>query len=712
MGKNDFDINLKNCRNVKGVDGDSVLIKKNTLNVFYGKNGTGKTTLSKALEYLYEKTDAKKFALSSYQYLMSGNASDEPDLTCKPRIKNLLVFNDEWVDAHCFSKSTVHQNAFELYVRDAEVKKLEKQRQKKLSQLTAVLKSNDVVELRDSLTTLQKGLGKLKADGTFMASAPTVKAFKTGVPTETVPRCLAPVTSKMNASEKAKWLEWHVSRPDIHNGDVCPYCGNTDQMRIRSCAEYDGSRDKSAVKQWSQMASSFDSVGSRLSRANRALMGNVLKSKKKPSDDEVERLAQLSSDAAQTLEAIDGIVSALEDEKCADANVLAATLQAQASALSSCRIFLKTKGGNKTAEAKAISQLIKAAEGVISAQGDLEKLSNDLMAHITANIDGHEDEINEFLRQCGYQYKVKIETNPQTSEAKMLLTSSTLSQVVENPKESLSYGEKNALALMLFMFEALYEQKPLIVLDDPISSFDYDKRYGVLYALFAKNSLFSRNLRGESVLVMTHDFLVVSDLIKLPGNGLGSAKGQFLSCDSKGVLHSVDLDANAIVPYTQLLRKQIEASAAGPEIIRLVYVRSLCELLRKSNTDHKTRFGLTFCLLSEIVHGRDEQAIVKRHKLKERNCRQVLICENCVKELTRQDFDYWKAVKRYSDYSELLVNIYEKNQLASIDKLHVVRLLIERDPSLAEGSSIMKRFADESCHIGGQLSVSDGWSRL
>lgn len=674
--------------------------------MFYGKNGTGKTTLGKALDYAYEQMDAKKQALSSYRYLETGDSADEPRATCAPRIKRLLVFNDEWVNAHCFDKSTVHQNAFELYVRDSEVKKLEKRKQKMLSQLTAVLGTKEVAELRNLLDLLYKGIGRLKDDGTFVANAPIVKAFKAGVPTEPIPKYLASVISKMNASEKAKWLEWRVNCPDVHDGDVCPYCGNKDRARIETCTDYDESRDSSAVKLWARMASAYDSVGALLSRSNRALMGSVLGSKKAPSSIEIERLAQLSHDAIRVIAAIDGIASALTDEKCIDAKILVSTLQEHAKVLNECKIFLKTRDGKPTNEAKAVSDLAKAAEGLVSAQMDLEKLSNTLVGRIATNIEGHEGEINQFLLQCGYRYKIKIESNPQISEVRMLLIPLDSSCAIEDARESLSYGERNALALILFMFEVLHEQRPLTVLDDPISSFDYDKRYGVLYA---KGGPFSRNLRGESVLVMTHDFLVVSDLIKLPGQGLTSAKGQFLSCDGKGVLRSVALDKSVVVPYTQLLRKQIEAASASPEIIQLIYVRNLCELLRKNSEDRKTRFGWTFCLLSEIVHGREAQAVIKKHNLPGQKCRQVIMCENCVEEFTGQAFDFWKAVDCYSDCNELLVNIYESEQLASIDKLHVVRLLIERDSELAEGASIMKRFADESCHIGGSyLYQMDG----
>lgn len=709
MGKNDFDVNLVNCRNISSVDGGSILIKKNALNVFYGKNGTGKTTLVKALEYIHERTDENKAELSSFKYLESGDPADEPNATCKTRIKNMLVFNQEWVEQHCFGRSTMHQNAFELYVRDAKIKKLEKQREKKVSQLSKVLLSSDVEELKSSLSTLQKGLGKLKTNGEFVASAPAVKGFKGGVPIEEVPRCLLPVISKMTASEKAKWVNWHVNSPHIHDISLCPYCGTQDRERLEQCEEYDNSRDSSSIKQWAVMADAFDVVGHRLSRSNRALMGSVLRSKKAPNASQLAGLAALSSDVARAIAAIDGLERALSDERCVNAKVLTDTLSDHAKVLKGCSVFLKTSGGKNTIESKAISQMVNAINGIVSAQEELDALSKELMARIASNVSGHEDEINEFLKQCGYRYTVRIDSNPQTSEASMLLLANYAMHAVDNAKESLSFGEQNALALALFMFEVLHEQHPLVVLDDPISSFDYDKRYGILYALFAEDSLFSRNLRGETVLVMTHDFLVVSDLIKMPGKGLSRAKGQFLSSDAAGILHAVPLGQNAIAPYTQLLRDRISASRTAPEIIRLIYIRNLCEMLRTTRSDRRTRFGWTFRLLSDVIHGRSKTEILAEHGLKELDCRVVRMCENCVKKLTGDEFDYWKAVDRYSDCVAELVSIYETGVLSAMEKLHVVRLLIERDATLAEGSKIMKRFADESCHIGGSYLYQMDW---
>ena len=47
-------------------------------------------------------------------------------------------------------------------------------------------------------------------------------------------------------------------------------------------------------------------------------------------------------------------------------------------------------------------------------------------------------------------------------------------------KNTLSYGEFNAVALCLFALEEIKKENSLIVLDDPISSYDSEKRAAIL----------------------------------------------------------------------------------------------------------------------------------------------------------------------------------------------------------------------------------------
>ena len=63
------------------------------------------------------------------------------------------------------------------------------------------------------------------------------------------------------------------------------------------------------------------------------------------------------------------------------------------------------------------------------------------------------------------------------------------------------------------MFDAISKNADIIILDDPISSFDRNKKYAIINRLFKTgdkdNSLYQR-----TVLLLTHDFEPVIDYVQ------------------------------------------------------------------------------------------------------------------------------------------------------------------------------------------------------
>lgn len=53
----------------------------------------------------------------------------------------------------------------------------------------------------------------------------------------------------------------------------------------------------------------------------------------------------------------------------------------------------------------------------------------------------------------------------------------------------------------------------LIILDDPISSFDSNKKYAILHRMFKNVGKKDVSLVGKTVLLLTHDFEPITDFI-------------------------------------------------------------------------------------------------------------------------------------------------------------------------------------------------------
>ena len=92
----------------------------------------------------------------------------------------------------------------------------------------------------------------------------------------------------------------------------------------------------------------------------------------------------------------------------------------------------------------------------------------------------------------------------------MIFQHKDCSKELNNANLYLSYGEKNAFALILFMYETISKNPDLVILDDPISSFDKNKKYAIINKLFKGENSF----RNNTVLMLTHDFDPIVDMVK------------------------------------------------------------------------------------------------------------------------------------------------------------------------------------------------------
>lgn len=89
------------------------------------------------------------------------------------------------------------------------------------------------------------------------------------------------------------------------------------------------------------------------------------------------------------------------------------------------------------------------------------------------------------------------------------------------PKD-VSLGERNIIALCYFFtqivanqdIEKLYQQEALIVIDDPISSFDFENKVGIMSFLRYQINRIVKENETSKVLLLSHDITTIFDLMK------------------------------------------------------------------------------------------------------------------------------------------------------------------------------------------------------
>lgn len=105
-----------------------------------------------------------------------------------------------------------------------------------------------------------------------------------------------------------------------------------------------------------------------------------------------------------------------------------------------------------------------------------------------------QDDINQFFTIAGFPYNFCLEKDGEKHAKAYLVPCEFQKEMVVDPKNRLSWGEKNAFSLVMFMFEAISDNADLIVLDDPISAFDEKKKFGIIRRLFDNKKLYNQLL--------------------------------------------------------------------------------------------------------------------------------------------------------------------------------------------------------------------------
>lgn len=160
------------------------------------------------------------------------------------------------------------------------------------------------------------------------------------------------------------------------------------------------------------------------------------------------------------------------------------------------------------------------------------------------NINIAVDLINKSLR-CVFFSRDRMEI--RTEDEKYVLYTNGKPVTPEN----VSVGERNIIALSYFFTEIMtnqeakegYSQKMILVIDDPVSSFDFENKIGIMSLLKAKISDVINSNAESQVFIMSHDLQCTYDLQKI-GIEIGNENKS-----SKGICVCKELKNKAFAPF-------------------------------------------------------------------------------------------------------------------------------------------------------------------
>jgi len=660
-------ITIINCNNI---DRGDIQIEANKLNIKYAMNGTGKSTIARAIE-IHVHGNGSISELKPFKYLDSGGAENMPSVSGIEDIKSVLVFNDNYINQYAFLQDEIIANSFEIFIKtrdyDAHFECIEKI----ISAIKETFnKSSEIDQVISDLGVLSDSFGKAKSG--ISEAGMLAKGIGKGNKVAHIPKGLESYADYLKSSTNVKWLKWQIEGNNYSSlSSKCPYCTSSTESLKEIIARIGKEYDAKSIEHLNRIISIFESLGKYFSVETNNRIQQLAVNPTGLSEEQKTYLVHLK-DQINTLKEKMLNLKGLTYFSMKDVDKVSDYLTNIKIDLS----YLPQLNSENTQT--IVNDINNSLDSVLSQVGVLQGEVNKQKCLIKETIENNKGEINEFLKNAGYKYLVDVEY--VGGKYKMRLRHVDCNQAVTKGSQHLSYGERNAFSLILFMYECISKNPDLIVLDDPISSFDRNKKYAVIDMLFRSNN----SLREKTVLMMTHDLEPIIDILyTLPHNFCPLPSAAFLEIKNS-VLKEIEIQRTDILTFGQIC--ELNISASSEDVVKLVYLRRYFEIL-----DNK---GLPYQLLANLFKKRKTQ--VNRELDKETPFSPAALSDatsTIAKKIP--DFNYNQLLLKFSDY-EGMKAIYTK-LTCNYEKLQIFRIMQE-SRNVSE-SRVINKFINETFHI-------------
>lgn len=665
-----YQIKIDNCNSI---DRGEITLYKGKLNIKYGPNGLGKSTIAKAIVSSINGNSEALKNLKPFKY-RAFDYQNNPYVMGVNDIKSALIFNDTYVNQFLFQPDDVLKNSFEILINTQEFKKGMEEIDKLFAEIKSYFDDNEEIKLTIlNLREIQNAIVLTKA-GNQAKFSKFYKAFGSGNKIENIPIHLKAYEDFIKSDQPVNWISWHAEGKDFMDlSNNCPYCAsdldNLDKKEIiKQVDEEYKSKDIEHLKNLQEIIKRLNLY---FKKDCREELEKITKGKLGFTPEDCEFLLSLRNE-------VSALIDKLENLRTISFFTLrnARNIDEEIKKLKIVLDEFSFLNSDKTSS--IVDDINQRLEYLVNNIGIIKGRINIQNQNIKRSIVDNQKSINNFLKSAGYRYEVQI--SQDENSCKMRLIHFDYEKPIEAPEHHLSYGEKNAFALVLFMYQVLSENIELAVLDDPVSSFDKTKKFAILYTLFhGQSSLFH-----TTVLMLTHDIEPIIDIVRVMNGKFPDAVACFLT-SRKGIVSEKKILKDDIQTFAQICKANIQ-NIQIEDIIKCIYLRRHYEII-----DNK---GIEYNYLASLLHGREIPTFGKKEPM---NDYEITLAKSSIQEMIPH-FDYIAIIRKTKNH--LLMKESYNNAKAGYEKLQLFRLY--KEIHISEQSSkdpILEKFVNETFHI-------------
>jgi len=668
-------IEIKHCNNI---DSAPITIDDGKLNIKFAPNGTGKSTIAKALQLSLAEDDSDLSELMPFKYRELNPDNKQPQVIGTDDIGTVMCFNESYVKKFTFQSAELISNSFDIFIRSDNYKVVEQEIANLMTTIKQSFTSDPELEVLISNLNELSGAFKLTKAGISKSSS-GMKGLSDGNKLEHIPSKLEPYKPFIRSSNSVNWIDWQTKGHKLFSSlsDSCPYCSLDSSSKKEQIEQVGLEYDKNVIKNLINIINIIERLGEYFSEDTKAKLATIsslesgLESKhetfivnlKKQIDIFVEGLEKLKALSAFNFRTGEEVKEKLPSYK----------LDLE---------FFESLDSDKTRE--AIASINSSIDELSAQAGLLQGRINVQRIEMQQLIESHQNDINSFLAYAGYRYKVEITGKEGQSQLKLLHVD--YRQHLSGGDQHLSFGERNAFAIVLFMYECLSKKPDLIILDDPISSFDKNKKFAILEMLFRRDAISC--LKGKTVLMLTHDVEPIIDTLKSVRKQFNNQVNASYLRLSENEITEQPINQSDVKTFSQICTSIIDPGTTN-NIVKLIYLRRYYEVLDDN--------GDAYQVLSNLFHKRE--VLTDNREPRQEGSEEYPQMDNdkflngcCKIKEHIETFDYTSTLAEISNQTNLK-SLYQGCQ-NGYEKLQIFRLLVE-----TVENSVVQKFINETYHI-------------
>ena len=667
-----MEIEIQNCNNI---DCGKITIAEGLLNIKYAINGTGKSTISKSIQ---KSVSSRLLNTNELMELKPFKALEDDSITpsvigCET-VNSIKVFDESYINEFAFQPDELLKGSFDILIRDEHYDSVMVEIEELVFQIKSQFKDDDEIEaLISDFDELSSSFGKPTKNGVHGSSA-IAKALKGGNKVVNIPEGLEIYQNFIQGMDNVKWVKWQLDGAQfVEQSDNCPYCVS-DVKDVKNTIRRVGEiYDPKSIENLNKLVQIFQRLNKYFSDQTNKIINEFISSIEGYTEEQTGYLLEVKSQ-------VDRLNSMFKHLK----NIGFFTFKDVDKVIDELRKYTIDKDLYIHLQSdETLSKIEKVNSSIEELIGKASLLQGRIAIqkrHIEKVVKDNKNSINSFLRNAGYRYTVDL-IEDDSGKHKLKLTHADLdAREVSGVRNVLSYGERNAFALVLFMFDAVKVSPDLIVLDDPISSFDKNKKYAIVEMLFRKEKSF----RGKTVLLLSHDFDPIVDMLYHHTDRFEKPYASFLQ-NVNGKLTEIDITKNDIMTFIDVNSSNITSDTNL--VAKLVYLRRTFEILNSR--------GMTYQLVSNALHRRTVPLIFGEGVAREMTAAEI---HEAVTEIQQHipDFDYSNFIQLILDNSAM-IDLY-KSCGNNYEKLHIYRIISEGNGG-ADHADIVLKFINQAFHI-------------